>query len=302
MYVAPLRRNEMCRVICAGHVNWDVTLSVDRLPEADGEARITDQRQAGGGSASNVAVALAGLDCQPSLLGSVGGDEHGLLARRELEASGVETHLQEATELPTAVKYLLVDQAGQVAVLGNKGANEAYEATDLPTDTITGADQLHLTSQRPETATALARRGTEAGVTVSVDPGRRLGDRSYDKMLEFADWCFLNEREANIAADSECLAAVDRVVTKLGSGGARVDTSTETQRHPGFAVEAVDTTGAGDAFAAGFIAGMNAKDPAHGLAVGNACGALAAETMGARVELSWDAVGTLLEREADESR
>jgi ribokinase len=289
----------MCRVICAGHVNWDVTLRVDRLPEPDGEATITEQRQSGGGSASNTAIALTGLDCPTTLLGSVGSDEHGFLAQRELDERGVDTHLQEATGMATAVKYLVVATDGEVAVLGNDGANEAFAASDLPADTLQAGDHLHLTSQGPATAQTLARRGQAAGLTVSFDPGRRLGDRRYAAVLEHVDICFLNDREATIATDQELLAPVDRVVTKLGSGGARIESPDATETHPGFAIEAVDTTGAGDAFAAGFIAGLHERDAAYGLAVGNACGALAAETTGARVDLSWDAVEALIEDGAD---
>src|SRR6056297_1604312 len=118
------------RVVCAGHVNWDVTLHVDRLPDPDGEACIADQYRSGGGSASNVAVTLAGLDASPLLLGSVGRDEHGWLARRELDEAGVETALVE-TDGETAVKYLVVDDSGELMMFGNEGANEAYAASDL---------------------------------------------------------------------------------------------------------------------------------------------------------------------------
>ncbi len=87
----------MSRVICAGHVNWDVTLRVDALPEPDGEARITDRSRSGGGSASNAAVALAGLDADPPVLGSVGRDDHGTRPVATA-ATGVETVLIESDE------------------------------------------------------------------------------------------------------------------------------------------------------------------------------------------------------------
>jgi len=90
------RADSLSRVICAGHVNWDVTLQVDRLPDPDGEACTDELRQSVGGSASNVAVALSGLDADPLLFASVGSDEYGWLARRELNLAGVETALVEA--------------------------------------------------------------------------------------------------------------------------------------------------------------------------------------------------------------
>jgi len=287
--------DEPLRVICAGHVNWDVTLQVDRLPEPDGEASIADQYQSGGGSASNVAVALAGLDASPLLLGSVGRDENGLLVRRELDSAGVETALVE-TDGETAVKYLVVDDSGELMVFGNEGANEAYAAADLSAAQLTGADHLHLTSQRPETAVELARAASEAGLTVSFDPGRRLADRDYAATIRNTDLLFCNEREATVLRDEGTADAVDTLVVKQGSGGATAFDGDRDVAHPGFAVDPVDTTGAGDAFAAGFLVARADGDAIErALAVGNACGALAARTPGARVQIEWRDVDALLD-------
>jgi len=281
------------RVVCAGHVNWDVTLQVDELPGPDGEACIADQRQSGGGSASNVAVALAGLDASPLLLGSVGRDEHGWLARRELSTAGVETALVE-TDGPTAVKYLVVDEAGEVMVLGNDGANEAYTANDLSEDRLRRADHLHLTSQPPETAATLARRASERSTTVSFDPGRRLANRDYAETVRATDLLFCNETEANVVREDGLAENVQMLVVKQGSGGATAIEADTTVSHPGFAVDPVDTTGAGDAFAAGVLATLD-EGLERALAVGNACGALAARTPGARVELGWRDIEALLD-------
>ncbi|SEO26280.1 ribokinase [Halogranum amylolyticum] len=286
----------MPRVICAGHVNWDITLRVDRLPEVDGEAAIQHQTGAGGGSAANVAVALAGLRVPVSLLGSVGDDEHGRAARRELTGTGVDCDpLQTVSDGKTAVKYLVVDGAGEVMVLGQTGVNEAFQSGHLPGATLSEADVLHLTSQRPETAARLAERASEAGVTVSFDPGRRLGQRDYSSTLALADVVFLNDREAATALDECTDHGAETIVLKHGPRGAEVRASEETFTHPGFAVETVDTTGAGDAFAAGFLASRVRGDGYdEALAVANACGALAARSAGARIDVSWTAVSELV--------
>ena len=284
----------MSRVLCAGHVNWDVTLQVDRLPDPDGEARIVDQCQSGGGSASNVAVVLAGLAVDTTLLGSVGSDEYGWLVRRELDEVGVETVLTE-TEGSTGVKYLVVNEAGEVIVLGNDGANEAFGADGLAAGELDGSDLLHLTSQTPATATELARRASEAGCLVSFDPGRRFGDREYGPVLERTDLLFVNEREAELAAEAGVLSGIERVVVKHGAGGAEVRTADGTTSHSGFEIDPVDTSGAGDAFAAGFIAASLSGGDESALAVGNACGALAARTTGARLFAEWRDVKALLD-------
>jgi ribokinase len=287
----------MPRVICAGHVNWDVTLRVGDLPPVDGEATISEQRQASGGSAANVAVVLSGLGVSTHLLGSVGDDEHGRSARRELASVGVETTLVEVPDAATSVKYLVVADDGEVMVFGNDGANEAFGPGDLPDGELESADHLHLTGQDPATAAAFAHRAKETDTPVSFDPGRRLGDRTYEETLASVDLLFLNEREGRVAASEDLLADVETVVVKRGAGGAELRTDDRTVTHSGFPVDPVDTTGAGDAFAAGFIAGRFGGDEQYALSVGNACGALAAGQTGARLDVDSRELERLLDSE-----
>ncbi|WP_115864591.1 carbohydrate kinase family protein [Halorussus litoreus] len=299
----------MVDVITAGHVNWDVTLRVDALPEPDGEARIDSQRRSGGGSAANVAVALAGMAFDAGIVGSVGGDDSGLLARRELTSAGVDcSHLLEVGAGETTTKYLIVDADGEVMVLGNDGANEMVAPDDVDPEYVRRADHLHLTSQRPDTAAELARVASEAGVTVSFDPGRRLAERDFAEALAYSDVVFLNDREARTILDDELAQPASElhgrvVVIKQGEAGAQVDTPEASFEHPGFDAEVVDTTGAGDAFAAGFLAvllredGVLPKDADYerALEFANACGALAAMEEGARTAPSFEDVESFLD-------
>ena len=305
----------MTDVLCAGHVNWDVTLRVEELPAPDGEVQLRGTAAAGGGSAANVAVNLAGLGGDAALFGSTGTDETGERARRELTASGVDTHLVEA-EGATAVKYLIVDGDGEVMVLSGAGENEAFRATDLPATALeTGV--CHLTNQSPAVAAAVAERARARDTTVSLAPGRRLADRDFSAPLGSADLVFVNEREAaSLGPDpwGDRLRADAAVIVTLGADGAAVHTREWEQTHPGFETTALDTTGAGDAFAAGYLAarrgvvsesvraaaratvenerslpGATAGDEVGvgaALAVANACGAVASRTLGARAELS----------------
>ncbi|WP_276298926.1 carbohydrate kinase family protein [Halorussus lipolyticus] len=299
----------MVEVITAGHVNWDVTLQVDALPKPDGEARIDAQRRSGGGSAANVAVALAGMEFETGLVGSVGDDETGEFVRRGLTDAGVDcSHLLEVEARETTTKYLIVDDEGEVMVLGNEGANEAVTPADVDPEYVTSADHLHLTSQRPDTAAELARTATEAGVSVSFDPGRRLAERDFGEALAYSDVVFLNDREARTILDSDLEHPSSElhgrvVVIKHGEEGAQVDTPEASIDHPGFDAEVVDTTGAGDAFAAGFLAVLlrdgsvvgPTADYERALEFANACGALAAMEEGARTAPTFEDVGAFLD-------
>ena len=295
------------RVICAGHVNWDVTLRVDDLPEPDGEARISGQHRSGGGSAANVAVALAGMEVEAGLIGSIGDDENGLLVERELEPTGVDlTHLLKIEGGATAVKYLIVAEDGEIMVLGNDGANEAVTPDDVDPDYVRAADHLHLTSQRPDTAAELASIARDAGLTVSFDPGRRLADRDYSRALAHSDLVFLNDREAETLLDSDLEHPASglhgrTVVTKHGEKGGAVHAPDATYTHPGFGVEPVDTTGAGDAFAAGFIATyLRYGDHERALEFANACGALASRSEGARTAPTASDIEAFLDEQFEE--
>jgi ribokinase len=287
----------MSRVVCAGHVNWDVTLRVEALPEPDGEAAIVEQSGSTGGSAANVARVLAGLDVDPIIVGSVGADGHGTLVRRDLVSAGVDcSHLRWVEELETTVKYLIVEADGEVMTLGNDGANEAVEPADVDDDVVRSAEHLHLTSQRPETARHLAEVAAGAGVPVSFDPGPRLDERDYAHTVGLASLLFLNEREAAQARETGLVDGAGTVVETRGAGGATLIRDGERVSGPGFAVEPVDTTGAGDAFAAGFLAArLDGRDDADALAVGNACGALTARTTGSKLAIEWRDVKALLD-------
>jgi len=250
----------MARVICAGHCNWDVTLRVDDLPEPDGEATVREETGARGGSAANVASVLAGLGVDPAILASVGDDDHGAAALADLRAAGVDCgHVRVLAGATTSVKYCVVADDGRVMVLGHDGRNEAYDASDLPAEALAGADCLHLTGQAPETAAGLARRGREAGLPVTFDPGRRITRRDYADAIGLADLVFVNRAEA----------------------------------------DALDL----DALAAGYLAARLDGEPIPAaLARANACGALAARSVGPSGLVSPGAVADLLAGETASSR
>lgn len=278
-------------IVCAGHINWDVRLHVDRLPTPGDEGLIERRHESGGGSAANVAVGLAELGEDAHLLGAAGDDERGSEATARLEEAGVEPHVRIA-EAPTTVKYVLVNGAGEVALLGTDGANESFGADDLPAGTLDTAGALHLTGQRPETAAELARRAP-ADAVVSFDPGRRGADRAYDAVFEHVDVLLVNEKEAQ-TLDVD----VPVTVTKLGAEGARWSGPAGVVESGGIDVGAVaDTTGAGDAFAAGFLTvWLDEREPARALGVGNACGALAVGEEGPDANLSWERIESMLDR------
>lgn len=281
-------------VLTAGHVNCDVTVRVDRLPEPDDESSIRSFERSCGGGAANVAVALARLSVPAEVVGSVGADEAGARAAATLEREGVSiAGLREIPDGHTAVKYVLVDDRGEIALLGTDGVNEAIEPGDVDPERIRRAEHVHLTSQLPATAAYIARVASEAGVPVSFDPGRRAGDREYEAVFPYVDTVFATDREAR------SLPVVDRnydLVVTDGADGAELRTSEGRHHHSGFVVDPVDTAGAGDAFAAGFLAAtLEGASEERALSYGNACGAIATTREGAQTGPDRDRLARFLE-------
>jgi sugar/nucleoside kinase (ribokinase family) len=156
---------------------------------------------------------------------------------------------------------------------------------------------VHLTSYYLQTAlrpsfARLFQQAKAAGLTTSFDPNsdpRDKWDRNIDAVLNHTDVLFVNERESMKLTRSntlnDCLktlgAKVNCAVVKRGARGASAIHNGELFNDRGFRVRAIDTTGAGDSFDAGFLSAYLRETPlAECLRIGNACGALSAMSIG----------------------
>jgi ribokinase len=195
----------------------------------------------GGGSAANVAAWAAALGTPVVLVCRVGDDDRGRAAVDELAGGGVDVRAEVDREHPTGTCIVLVEPGGERTMLPDPGANDA------PLGEIPVGEHLHVAGyallRDGPRASALAaiERARGAGMTVSVDPSSWALIRP-DAIPE-VDLLLPNEREA------EVLGARDGMVVTLGARGARWGDVAV----PAVEVEVVDTTGAGDAFAAGLL-------------------------------------------------
>ena len=282
----------MTRVAVVGDVMTDVvaTLSGPVAHASDTPAAI---EQRGGGAGANVAAWLARAGTEVTLIGRVGDDAAGRAAAEELAAGGVAVALQVDPERATGTCIVLVEPGGERTMLPDAGANAALEPAALPT----GATHLHVAGyallhpgSRPA-ALAMLAAAREAGLPVSVDPSsaaplRRAGAEAFLGWIAGAALLLPNRDEAEALsghADPEraarALAAhTGEVVVKLGAEGALWTGGGAALRVPARSVPDVDSTGAGDAFAAGLLAARLAgAAPEEALRAG--C-ALAAEAVG----------------------
>ena len=252
-----------------------------------------------GGSAANQAAWLASFGVQVDFVARVGlADVESEMAR--LAAHGVTPHLFGDPAHETGRLVALIDPDGERSFLTDRGANEALEAGDIPGALIAGAALIHLSgysffapSPRAAVLDVMRRAGARP---VSVDPAsaeflREVGAENFLKWTRGAAILFPNAEEAAVLADlddpeTQCarLAALfPLVVVKRGAAGCEAAAGARRWRAEAPKVEAIDATGAGDAFVAAFLAARLAKpDVQIGLERAVAAGALASTIIGGR--------------------
>ena len=288
----------MSRIVVLGDVMVDVVARLygPLAPGSDAPAAI---RFHGGGSAANTAAWLAAAGAEPVLVGRVGDDERGRAATEELHAAGVEVRLAADPELPTGTCVVLVGPDGERTMVPDAGANEALEERDLSDELLDEGGHLHVSGysllregSRPAARAAIGRALT-TGMRVSVDPSSSaLLSAAFLDDAEGASLMLPNASEAHaLTGDSDPEQAAralagrfGEVVVTLGQAGALWTDGEEVLRAAAEPVGAVvDSTGAGDAFAAGFLSLRAAgASTAEALAGGCRLAARAVTTPGAR--------------------
>jgi ribokinase len=289
-------------VVVVGDVATDVVvlLAGTPAPGSDRPASITSR---GGGAGANVAAHLAALGTPVVLAGCIGDDAAGTALAGELAGAGVQLALRTVPGAVTGTIVSLVEPDGQRSMLADRGANLALRPADVPPPTAGG--HLHLSGYTlldpgPRDA-GLAALGAAvaAGCTVSLDPAstgpltgygvqRWLADTAGATLLmPNADEARLLTGCADVGDAARALATVHpAVVVSLGGDGALWATGGELVHRPAHPATVVDTTGAGDAFAAGVLSvwvGTGGRpDPASALEAGLARAAAVVGRPGAR--------------------
>jgi len=287
-------------VVCVGIVVADVVARpVDRLPAAGTLALVDSLVLRGGGCALNTSSALVRLGLRAAVLAKVGADAFGdflvaLLRDRGVDYAGVISD----PSVPTSASVALVDSAGERTFLHTTGANGALSAEELGEAPFAGR-ALHvagaLVLERLDGAPAAAilaearRRGVHTSLDTVFDGSGRW--QRVRAALPHCDVVTPGRAEAEAITGHAEPALAARRLRDLGAGIAAVTLGPEgcqvaaddfEGRVPAVRVDPVDGTGAGDAFAAGFLYGRLAGWPTEACArFANAAGALATTAVGA---------------------
>jgi sugar/nucleoside kinase (ribokinase family) len=288
-------REELPLFLCVGDLDVDVLIEVDRLPTRDGKVNGVVRQKAPGGMAGNVAAALARLGSRVRVLGRVGDDADGAFAVESLEQVGVDTSFVSRLEgVATFSCISLLTPDGEKSLV--KLMTSAYrpDAGDVTPAALEGVRHLHLTSIGDP---ALCRRVVDAartlGATASLDIERADCPEDAAVLLDAIkgfDLIFCNAESRAFVDESlerPLAGLVAALVTTLGADGAQVETAEGRIASPGFAPRIVDTTGAGDCFAAACLhARLAAKlDWRNALRFANCAAALSTTGLGAQSAL-----------------
>ena len=295
------------RIVVVGSLNADLTIYTERLPNPGETLRGEGFTVNPGGKSANQAVAAGRLGGNGALIGAVGEDSPGDMLLASVAGAGVDgSRVRRAANVETGVAVITVDAAGENSIVISPGANGTVVPDDVAAagDVFDGAAVVCLCLEVGlDVVEATARAGHDAGATVllNLSPYAPV-PRS---LAELTDVLLVNAHEASLflgGGEMPCADAavadweqvrlqfaaqgLDRVVVTLGADGSIVldGHAEEGRRFTRIAptkVDAVDTTGAGDAFTGSLAARLAAgEDLAEAAAFASVAAALAATKKG----------------------
>ena len=272
-------------ILVVGNINFDILFPLDRLPGPHEKVACDEARTGFGGSAANTAYWLAKLDAQVTLAGTVGDDPLGEAHLARLREAGVKTHGVRRVDGTTGIAVIF-SLGREKRMVRAPGAN-LLGMTDP--GLLDGCDLVYLSGGDTQMIAGYAALAKEKDIPVVCGwHGARESE-----VAGLADGFILNADEVlkvtGLADPVEGIRALDSRIAAvtLSIGGCLVSEGIDIQEIPASELEPVDRTGGGDAFAAGFLAGL-----AKGLDVekcgrwGNALAAAVIMELGARPNIS----------------
>jgi ribokinase len=288
-------------VVALGDLNVDIIARFDHYPAKGDDALAHTTEIRCGGSAANTAMALARMGIRTSLISRVGPDSWALKALSCLSEAGVDPRgLQRDPAAMTGMMYVVVTPDGERTILGHRGANVFTDPNQIHEPDIGESILFHLSGYallaEPQRSAALLalEMACRHSLTVTLDPGMTVSKVALDEILALlpvVNILLPSQAEAQAltgrGTPEDCARAlldsgVEVVAVKLGPDGCVVGTEGQFVHVPAFTIETRDSTGAGDSFAAGLIAGfLGGLDWTSAAILGNAMGAMAAAHVGA---------------------
>jgi len=276
----------------------DHLIVMPEYPQFDAKVRLLEHKQAAGGQAASTMVALQRLGLKTAYAGRFGSDAEGQFGLAAIKAEGVNIQFAEVIEgARNQIAFVIIDvRSGERTILWDRDERLAYKAEEAPIDLAARASVLHLDAHDPPACAWMARAARAAGAIISADI-----DNIYEglpELLPLLDILITSKqfphRMTGISDQRASLVELKArygcamVGATLGKQGAIIYCDGQFLESPAFEVPGGcrDTTGAGDAFHAGFLYGMlGGEDVETSLKLANATAALKCRSLGARGSL-----------------
>ncbi|MBM3309115.1 MAG: carbohydrate kinase family protein [Candidatus Altiarchaeales archaeon] len=257
-------------VVGFGALNLDRLYCVRRMPVPGEHQPITEVYECPGGSAANTVAWLADLDFKTGFLGAVGRDAEGQKMLADFEKRGVDTSLIQKLDCRSGLVIGFVDSKGERTLCPYPGANNHLKLSEESIQYASNSKIVHLTSFVSERQLDEQKKlvsGLSKNVRITFAPGDLYASKGMGKLkpiLKKTFVLFLNEEETLKLTKLEYKKGssklnklgVEVVVVTLGDRGCYISSSKEKISVKCKKIKPVDTTGAGDSFTAGFLAGL----------------------------------------------
>ncbi|HEX55513.1 MAG: sugar kinase [Candidatus Altiarchaeales archaeon] len=288
-------------VVGFGALNLDILCKVKTLARRGEHTPIIEIHRSPGGSAANTISGLARLGLKTGFIGAVGNDLEGEFILNEFKRDGVDTGCIEILDANTGLVIGFVDETGERTLYPYPGTNDIIEFKNEYLRYLKNAKYLHMSSfigeRQLEIQKILVKKSDKSKTKISFCPSDLYAKKGIDELIDIierTEIIFLNKSEieelTNMNYRDGSLALIDSgvriVVVTLGKDGCYVRYLDDEIRVKSFPANVIDTTGAGDAFNAGFLYGvlknMSIKESAI---MGNWIAARCIEKFGARYGL-----------------
>jgi len=276
-------------VLALGTCNADFLMNVSRFSGADDEVDIEKLRISLGGSAANFAVGVSRLGLNSGIMARIGNDHYGKYILTEFKREKINTERLVIIDEKTGMAFIAVEPDGERSIYTFMGANSKFKLEKEDIIHIKNSEILHITGMYIEVVEEASKHAN----ILSLNPGALLsayGLEALEKIIKRTHILFLNKKEVtlltgkdyNNGAEKLVETGVPLVVVTMGNEGSKVYTEAGQIHYPANEQNVVDTTGAGDSFAAGFITGFyNKKNLKECLRQGNKSASTCVTKLGA---------------------
>lgn len=260
----PLSKTAAIDVVGVGLNATDTVFPLSRFPDPGSKVEIRSASVLLGGQVATAIIACQRWGLRTRYIGKLGDDHAARLHRAEFRKSGVDAHLVSARGCASQQSFIMVEESGERTILWKRDPRLTLRPQDLQKEWITSARVLHLDGHDTEAATVAAGWAREAGVPVVADL-----DELYpgvEHLIENIDHLIVSRNiPQQLTGETDLRVSLPRIQARfgnrltaatLGCDGVLAFDGRSFCYRPAWHVEAVDTTGAGDLFHAGYIYGL----------------------------------------------